>query len=59
MKLTKEKMEPMSGAYMKHHDDFISQHEEGDHKHHSKHYGKHKEDHKVHADHIKSNFMGK
>jgi hypothetical protein len=59
MKLVKEAMDPMLGPDMKHNDDFISQHEEGDHKHHSTHYGKHKADHKVHSDHIKSEFKGK
>ena len=45
MKMVKEQMEPEMGPDMVHHDDFISQHEEGDHKHHSKHYSKHKADH--------------
>ena len=52
--LTKERMEPESGPDMKHHDDFISEHETESHKHHSTHYGKHKEDHKLHRDHVKA-----
>jgi len=54
MKMVKEAMEPMAGPDMKHHDDFISQHEAEGHKHHSYHYGKHKEDHKMHSDHVKA-----
>ena len=52
-KVTKESMESESGPNMVHHDDFISQHEEGDHKHHSAHYMKHTAgDHKRHRDHV-------
>jgi hypothetical protein len=54
MKMVKEHMEPESGPDMVHHDDFIKQHEAGDHKHHSHHYGKHKESHKIHHDHVKA-----
>jgi hypothetical protein len=52
MKMVKEKMEPMSGPDMKHHDDFISQHESDSHKHHSKEYGKHSAGHKMHRDNV-------
>ena len=38
MKMVKEAIEPIAGPDMVHHDDFISQHEEGAHKHHSKDY---------------------
>ena len=40
MKIVKEAIEPIAGPDMVHHDDFISQHEEGSHKHHSNIYGK-------------------
>ena len=38
----------------KHHDEHVSQHEDGGHKHHSEHYGKHAAGHKKHAEHIKT-----
>jgi len=59
MKMVKEAIEPIAGPDMVHHDDFISQHEEGAHKHHSNEYAKHKQSHMKHSDHIKKNFKGK
>jgi|APCry1669189034_1035192.scaffolds.fasta_scaffold01063_11 hypothetical protein len=52
--LTKEAMEPTMGPNMKHHDDFISQHETGGHKHHSNMYKAHAAGHKPHAEHVKA-----
>ena len=46
-------MEPIAGPDMVHHDDFISQHEEGAHKHHSKEYAKHAAGHPKNTDVVK------
>jgi hypothetical protein len=54
MKMVKESMEPMSGPDMKHHDDFMMQHESEGHKHHSKMYNAHSAGHKIHAEHVKA-----
>lgn len=54
MKLTKERMEPELGPDMVNHDDFISKNEVDGFKHHSKVYGKNKESHMIHHDHVKS-----
>ena len=53
MKMVKEGMEPIAGPDMVHHDDFISQHEEGAHKHHSKEYAKHAAGHPKNTDVVK------
>jgi hypothetical protein len=52
MKMMKEPMEPMSGPDMVRHDDFISKHEEGSHKHFSKDMKQHAAGHKPHMDHV-------
>jgi hypothetical protein len=52
--MVKESMEPTLGPNMKHFDEFISQHEDNGHKHHSKEYAKHSAGHKVNHDHVKS-----
>jgi hypothetical protein len=52
MKMTKESMEPMSGPDMVRHDDFISQHEDGGHKHHKHEFKKHAAGHKHHMDNV-------
>jgi hypothetical protein len=52
MKMIKEKMEPMSGPDMVRHDDFISKHEEGSHKHFNKDMKQHAAGHKHHMDHV-------
>jgi hypothetical protein len=64
MKMIKEKMEPESGPDMVRHDDFISMHEAGGHKHHKHHFMKHSEGgHKHHMDHVEAmcggGYMGK
>jgi len=41
MKMVKEQMEPRSGPDMERHDEFIAEHETGDHKHHKHHFMKH------------------
>ena len=53
MKMVKEAIEPIAGPDMVHHDDFISQHEEGTHKHHSKEYAKHAAGHPKNSDVVK------
>jgi hypothetical protein len=50
MKIIKEKMEPESGPDMVRHDDFISKHEEGNHKHFSKGMKQHAAGHKPFMD---------
>jgi len=52
-RLVKEGIEPISGPDMVHHDDFISKHEDGGHKHHSKEYGKHAAGHQINHDVVK------
>ena len=53
MKMVKEAIEPISGPDMVHHDDFISRHEEGAHKHHAKEFGKHAAGHPKNSDVVK------
>jgi hypothetical protein len=50
--MVKEQMEPMSGPDMKRHDDFISKHETGDHKHYKNVFQKQAAGHKPHMDHV-------
>jgi len=50
--MVKEKMEPMSGPDMKRHDDFISQHEAPDFKHHKNEFKKHAAGHQHHMDQV-------
>ena len=40
-KVVKEGMEPMSGPHMVRHDDFVSKHSAGGHKHHKEHFKPH------------------
>lgn len=58
MKLTKETQEPMSGPDMVRHDDFISQHEAGDHKHHKHEFKKHAAGHTHHMDMVEAMCYG-
>jgi hypothetical protein len=63
MKMIKERMEPESGPDMVRHDDFISMHEAGGHKHHKHEFKKHAAGHKHHMDHVMAmcggGYMGK
>jgi hypothetical protein len=52
--VVEEQQEPMYGPDMVRHDEFISEHETGDHKHHKHHFKKHAEDHKHHMDHVEA-----
>jgi hypothetical protein len=56
--VVKEQQEPMSGPDMVRHDDFISQHEEGGHKHHKHEFMKHAAGHKHHMDHVEKMCKG-
>lgn len=51
-KVVKEKMEPMAGPDMVRHDDFVSQHEDGDFKHHKHTFKQHGAGHEHEMDKV-------